>query len=248
MNHLLRLVTSYFTPKGRSTTVRFMFPAIISFAALLTAAVITSDNSSYIRLEASDTTIMAGQQFSLDVYAYAHVPVNAVDISLRFDPDAVKVVAVDKGQSVLTLWTEEPTVENGVVTLSGGTFRRGFVKEHMIATINLQALHTGQSSLVASDVLLLAGDGSGSEVMVVDTSESQVNLYVYDENTDPSSIGVDVQVNVVTDIDGDGEVSLNDISAFMGAWSNRAKVYDFNGDGRMTFRDFSIILADFFFK
>jgi hypothetical protein len=56
------------------------------------------------------------------------------------------------------------------------------------------------------------------------------------------------EVSIVTDLDGDGEVSLKDISAFMAAWLTRASTFDFNGDGRMTFKDFSILLSDSFFK
>lgn len=248
MNWFIRLVKKFFGLRKPTSTVQYMFSAAFGIAVLLGAALITSTDVSYIRLEASDTTIESGQLFELDVYAYAHVPVNAVDVTLRFDKDAVEVLGVDKGQSVLTIWTEEPIIEADKVVLRGGTFRRGFMNEHKIATINLKARDTGQSVVSAAEVMLLAGDGKGSSVDVAESLDSKVNLYIYDENTDPSSIGVDVRVNIVTDIDGDGKVTLRDVSVFMAAWSNKNKIFDFNGDGRMTFRDFSIILADLFFK
>lgn len=233
---------------GNSRTVRFMFSAVFSLAILLGAAVVTSTKeASYVRLAASSSTVEAGDRFSIDVYAYAHVPVNAVDVTLRFDPAAVNVHAVDRGQSVLTIWTQDPVIENGTVTLRGGTFRRGFVKEHKIATIDLSAKKTGQSEFSVSDVMLLAGDGAGTPVAVAKTQDTTLSLYVYDENTSPESIGVDVKIKVVSDIDGDGEVTLTDISAFMSAWHDKSTLYDFNNDGKMSFRDFSIILANFFF-
>ncbi|MCA9354018.1 MAG: hypothetical protein KC877_00685 [Candidatus Kaiserbacteria bacterium] len=225
-----------------------MFPAVISFAAVLGAAVITADDVSYVRLESSSATVEAGQPFSIAVYAYAHVPVNAVDIKLKFDGNAVEVTGVDTGQSVITIWTEEPVIEKNSVTLRGGTYRKGFVSEHLIATINLRSLQTGQKSFSVSDVVLLAGDGAGTPVSIGQTTDSSVSLFVYDENTSPESIGVNVEVRILTDIDGNGKVDLRDISAFMSAWHDKKVLYDFNGDGRMTFRDFSIILADFFFK
>lgn len=247
MNRLLAALKKFLPLKKRSTTVRYMFPALAVFAALAGAAALTTSSESYIRLEASDTTIEAGERFTMHVYANAHVPVNAVDVTIRFDEAAVKVLEVDRGQSVLTIWTEDPIVEDDRVILRGGTFRRGFLGEHKLASIDLKAEETGQSSFSVSDVILLAGDGSGTSVSVAEGPEPDVNLYIYDENTDPESIGVDVEVRVVTDINGDGSVTLQDISAFMAAWSKRDKVYDFNNDGHMTFRDFSIILADFFF-
>tara|TARA_B100000508_G_scaffold37715_2_gene29513 strand:- start:15667 stop:16344 length:678 start_codon:yes stop_codon:yes gene_type:complete len=225
-----------------------MFPTLATLAGLLGAAVITSTDVSYVRLETASSVVEAGQQFSIDVYAFAHVPVNAVDITVSFESGAVEVEGVDTGQSVLTIWTEDPIIEKDKVTLRGGTFRRGFLNEHLIARIDLKAKQTGAQQVLVSDVMLLAGDGEGSFVETSTSSDSSVSLFVYDENVDPDSISVNVAVRIVTDIDGDGKVSLKDVSAFMAAWSSREIVYDFNNDGKMTFRDFSIILADAFFK
>lgn len=247
MRGLFTYIKSLNYNRARIGTVRFMFPALVSFVAVLGAAAITATDVSYIRLSTSETTVQAGARFSIDVYAYAHVPVNAVDITLQFNGDAVKVLGVDRGQSVLTLWTEDPIIENNKVILRGGTFKKGFIREHKIATIEVEAKQTGQSEFKATDVVLLAGDGTGSPVSVAEANTSAVSLYIYDENTNPENIGVDVEVNIITDIDGDGKVSLKDISSFMASWANKDKVYDFNGDGRMTFKDFSIILANFIF-
>jgi hypothetical protein len=225
-----------------------MFSAtVLSVAALLGASVITSGDISYVRLAVSESAVEAGEAFSVNVYAYAHKPVNAVDVTLSFESDAVEVINVDRGESVITIWTEEPIIESDRVILRGGTFRRGFVKEHLIATVNFKALETGQKTVAASEVLLLAGDGAGTEIETASSPENKVSLFVFDENTDPDSIGVNATIHVITDLNNDGRVTLSDISTFMAAWSDRSIVYDFNDDNRMNFRDFSIILADFFF-
>jgi archaellum component FlaF (FlaF/FlaG flagellin family) len=243
--------SSLLHPLGRKRTsgrtVRFMFPVFMSAAALMGAAVMTSQDVSYVRLVPSVTSIEKGEEFYIDVYAYAHVPVNTVDITIDFDPDAVEVQAVDVGQSVITLWTEEPRIDKSSVMLRGGTYRNGFLNEHMIARIDLRGKETGLSSFSATDVILLAGDGTGSAVAVAEATDTSVNFYIYDENSSPDEIEINVELRVVTDIDGDGKVSLKDVSAFMGAWHTKNKIYDFNGDGRMTIKDFSIILADVFF-
>jgi len=248
MQTVISFLKKYSPFKKRSATIRYMFPALATFAALLGASVISTAQESFVRLESSATTVESGQRFTLEVYANAHVPVNAIDITLNFDEGAVQVVEVDRGQSVLTIWTEDPIVDKNRVILRGGTFRRGFLGEHLIASIDLKALNTGQGSFDVENVLFLAGDGAGTNVAVTQTSESTVNFFVYDENTDPGEIGLNVRVQIVTDLNGDGKVDLSDISAFMAAWSTKNAVYDFNNDGKMTFRDFSIILADFFRK
>ena len=239
---------------NNSATIKYAFPMIFTVAAFLGAAAIVSDNKSFIHLESSVSSVKAGETFQIDVYVTAHVPVNAVDIKLAFPKAQIEVIGIDTGESVITLWTEEPRVENNKVLLSGGTYRRGFIGDHLIATINARAIETGVAKFSVDDVLLLAGDGSGTTVTVSKTSEDTTTLYVTkDDGTTVASddaIGIqgETSVVIITDIDGDGKVTLTDISRFMSAWTVRTTVYDFNGDGVMTFRDFGIILADSFLR
>lgn len=240
---IVKKITARFQQRKKGT-VRTMF-SFATIAFFLGAALITSTEASYIKLKTSTAVVEAGERFTVDVYAYAHVPVNAVDVTLKFQNDAVTVRGVDKGQSVLTLWTEEPIIKNGEVILRGGTYRKGFLGEHKIATIELEAKKTGESEVIAKNVQLLAGDGKGTPVSVAESVDSTLSVYIIDENEDPANIAVSVVVDIKTDIDGDGNVGIRDISAFMGAWSSSStdKIYDFNEDGKMSFKDFSIILA-----
>ena len=248
MKRFASILKQLFHHRRRTATVRYMFTAAVSIAAVMGASVITSTEASFVILKASNKTIEAGETFQVDVFAYAHVPVNAVDIAIDFEPESVEVLSVDRGQSVITIWTEEPLIGNDSVTLSGGTYRRGFLSEHKIATINLRAKETGPSTLSTGEAVFLAGDGEGTEVATVEAINTEIDLFIYDENTDPREIQVRLSENVITDINDDGAVSLNDVSIFMSAWQTRDRIYDFNGDGKMTFRDFSIILANFFFE
>lgn len=249
MNFIRSILRFFHSPMstGKGRTVRYMFPLLVGFAAILSAQLISSVETSYIRLAVDKQTVLKDERFSIDVYAYAHVPVNAIDLTLEFDGSKVQVLEVDRGQSVLTIWTQDPVITNNTVTLRGGTFRKGFLGEHKIARIDLKAKNTGNSEFSASEVMLLAGDGKGTPVKT-SNSDTSVSLFIYDENTNPEDIKIDVKINLVTDLDGDGKVTLKDISAFMSAWASNSNTLDFNGDGRMNFRDFSIILANFFFQ
>lgn len=239
---------------NRSSTVRYAFPLAFTLAAFLGAAVIVTDNKSFIHLESSVASIKAGESFKIEIYVSAHVPVNAVDITLEFPKNQISVVSIDKGESVLTLWTQEPRVENNKVYLTGGTFRRGFIGDHLIATINARATQSGLAKFSVDTVSLLAGDGSGSKVSVTKNAKESTTLYITsaDGTKAPSAEAVGVQgvtsVVLVTDIDGDGQVTLADISRFIAAWNTKSTTYDFNGDGAMSFRDFGIILADSFLR
>jgi hypothetical protein len=225
-----------------------MFPVVLGFLMMLGAAALTSSQESYVKLSPSKTTVVNGEQFSVGIYAYAHVPVNAIDVTLSFDNKSVTVLNVDKGQSVLTIWTHEPTFENGQIHLAGGTYRRGFVGEHLVATVNLLAMDDGKTELFVKSAELLAGDGKGTPVELTDVADGIQSFIIYSQGTDPKTLEAKANLSISADIDGDGVVTLKDISAFMASWYKGEELYDFNSDAKMNFVDFSIILARSFFR
>jgi len=206
-------------------------------------AAVSSAGTSYIKLTSSNQLVKAGENFSVVVLAYATTPVNAVNVAIEFPEDLVEVLGVDRGESVITLWTEDPEVVNGTVTLSGGTYRKGFIGEHRLATINLRAKTTGQASILASKIELLAGDGKGTPVQT-NLSFGKLNLKII--GVVPDKLDAKAVLAIVTDINSDGKVGLDDISSFMAAWASKNQNYDFNKDGVMTFKDFSILLSEYF--
>ena len=226
-------------------TVRHTFSFSFLTLAVLGAAVLLSDNESYIRIASDTKSVQAGERFTVSVFAGAHISVNAVDISLAFPDDLVSVTGIDTGESVISLWTRDPYVEGNQVIMQGGTFRRGFIGEHLIAKINFKATGDGVANFTIDALQLVAGDGSGDPVQV--TRSDGESLIVVLQNED-GNLNADVGVTFVTDIDGNGNVSLADVQTFMQAWQRREYVYDFNQDNRMNFTDFAIILADSFFQ
>lgn len=233
---------------ANTVTIRYMFSTALGggILALSLLASLSSSTDSSVVLKSSSQIVEIGDIYSLEVSVDAKVPINAVEFDVVYPEEYVSVFGVDRGQSVLTIWTEDPEIEEDRVTFSGGTFRRGFLGKHQIAVINFRAESVGQYSLQVENVRLIAGDGVGTEVLLANTRGQTV--FNFDENTSEEEIQVAVKTAINTDLNNDGQVTLQDISAFMGAWSNRSETHDFNGDGMMTFRDFSIILADFFFR
>jgi hypothetical protein len=230
---------------NRATTIRFMFPLMLGTVAILFANIISTDKS-YIRLVPSETMVMSGEDFTIDVFVNAHVPVNAINVNIGFSSEMVDILNINTGNSVLTIWTHEPIVEDETIKFSGGTFKRGFLGEHLIGTIKARAKYTGNTEFFINNAELLAGDGKGSSV-AIDNSNTKTSFYFYDQNDDPAKISAEVRVNINADIDGDGNVTLRDISTFISNWTSKQTLYDFNSDGRMNFIDFSIILSKSFF-
>ncbi len=232
---------------GRSyTTVRYAFPIVVIAALFAGLASVVTENSSYVTIKTDVDTVTRDQQFFIDVSVTAHVPVNAVDLQLSYPEALLRVDSIDVGSSVITLWTEEPHTKDGVIYLRGGTFRKGFIGEHAVARIKVVAIESGEARVLVKNTQLVAGDGLGTEVDATsDTEHNEARIFVTGAE---GVITGEATITVITDTDGDGDVDLGDISAFMAAWFTKKNTYDFNGDGKMTFRDFSILLADSFFK
>lgn len=234
--------------RGRSTTIRYMFPLVVAAFGLLGATYL-SGGSSYVVLTPTPSYVEAGGEVEIKVEAIVSTPVNTVDIEVTF-PDVLKPLSVEKGGSVITLWTIEPKIEGNKVTLRGGVFRKGFLGKHKIATIRAKATKEGEADVLVRNTVFLAGDGKGTPLSIDDGNNQKAKVQIGSKGSEMRSgtLTSKVTVEVITDIDGDNDVDFNDIQAFMAAWRNQSKVYDFSGDGRMTFRDFAILLSDSFFK
>lgn len=227
-----------------SFTVRFAFPFIMFAAIVASLASVISGGSSFVSIKMNPQQVAEGDPVTLEIYATANTPVNAVNITVSYPSTQLRVDGIDTVTSVITLWTKEPYAKGGQIYFEGGTFQRGFIGEHLIARVKATALVAGIAHITTNQATFVAGDGIGSLVNVSKSDTGQGDLVIGTAN---SSLVGTAKVDIVTDIDGDGKVDLKDISMFMSAWFTRGHTYDFNGDGVMTFSDFSIILAKAFF-
>jgi hypothetical protein len=238
---------SFIFRRQRSRTVRYVFPTVLGSVAIASALALTSGSQGSTVVVSTPTQVVSmGEIVPILVRANATVPINAVEATLSFDTGVFEVFNINRGSSVITLWTEEPEARNGEIVISGGTYRRGFIGAHEIIEVNLRVINTGAGDIELNDVQLFAGDGQGTAVTAAQ-DEGALTLIAYDPE-DSESIEAAVLAQLPTDVNGDGQVTLRDISAFMGAWSSQSRTLDFDGDNRMTFRDFSIILASYFMQ
>jgi hypothetical protein len=242
----LRIIfPSSFVRSTNTVQYAFSFMLLIVVAAGA-ASVIQSNDSSRIFLVGPTLPVPAGETFQVAVMAYAHKPVNAISLAISIPDESIELLGIDRGESVITLWTKDPYYENGRVYLEGGTYRKGFIGEHKIATLNVRSKSPGTIAFTTAAAELVAGDGQGSAVPAKLGEERKVVVVSKDSISADNSLDSTVNILVVTDINNDGRVTLGDIQTFMVNWGSETVVYDFNNDGATTFRDFSIILADYF--
>lgn len=230
-------------PVPPNRTVRYMFSIAFLIAIILSVASVVGSSKSVIMLETKQKQHAPGEAFSIDIYAVATTPVNAVSLSIAYPEDKIEILGIDRGESVITLWTSDPRVENGAVILEGGTYRKGFVGKHLIATINAKARSTGEVVITTKEANLLAGDGKGTKIDAKVGEDSVVRVQIAELD---GTLEGEAVVLLVSDVNADGKVSLEDISIFMVEWVKQNNRYDFNNDGSMTFKDFSILLSNYF--
>ncbi|MEZ4200077.1 MAG: hypothetical protein R3B69_00505 [Candidatus Paceibacterota bacterium] len=200
--------TSFIFRTRRFRTVRYAFPVLITAFSLIGAAVLLQGNASYLRIESSRSAVQPGETFSLDLYAGAHVPVNAINIEITYPDEVISVESIDIGKSVITIWTQDPHVEGDRIIFSGGTYRKGFIGEHLIATIDVKAREDGTAVFSAENITFLAGDGTGEAVSLYASKDQTVAVAV---NATEGTLTGTVDVYVYTDIDADGVVTMTDI-------------------------------------
>jgi len=242
MKNLLALISSYFRsifPKKQST-IRYTFSLLFLLASVTGFASVILSGGHTVRLEPS-SRVVVGETFEINVYANAKSPVNAVNIQVHLPENQFELLGVNRGESVLTLWTSDPYIKEGVVYLEGGTYRKGFIGEHKVATLLVRSRHDGKNSIQIKTASFYAGDGSGVEYGVSGLGAIDVVAYAADsEKTDVA------HYTKLADLNNDGKISLTDISIFMTAWSSKDRIIDFDNDGKMTFTDFSIMLSVYF--
>ena len=111
---------------------------------------------------------VAGKTFTVRVVVNTDgKPVNAAEGTLKFNPQELTVVSVDKSNSIFNLWVTEPTFSNsaGTITFSGGmpSGYTGSAGTIFNVTFRTTSASTARVSMTSGSVL--ANDGMGTNVL-----------------------------------------------------------------------------------
>lgn len=100
-----------------NTCMRYIIALIVLFPSFAFAAEISLDPTSGV--------YGPGDSYVVNVRLSPETDdecINAVDVSISYPKDLIKASAFSKGESILTVWAEEPTIDQtkGIVHFSGG--------------------------------------------------------------------------------------------------------------------------------
>ena len=131
-----------------------LFPAV-AFAASLT-------------FSPQSGTYTAGSKITVNIYvSSSDQSMNAVSGALSFPTDLLSVSSVSKSNSIISLWTIEPTFSNsaGSVNFEGIVLNPGFTgSDGKIISITFTAKSVGTANIGFDSGSVLANDGTGTSL------------------------------------------------------------------------------------
>jgi len=145
---------------------------IILIFFLMSVAFVTlplTAEAATLYLSPSSGSHYKGENFKINILVSSDIAINGVSGVLDFPTQYIKVVSIDKGNSVLNFWVEEPSFSNasalGNIRFEGVALNPGFMGNGQnIATITFRADWQGTADLNFSQWSILANDGLGTDV------------------------------------------------------------------------------------
>jgi hypothetical protein len=177
--------------------------------------------------------VEVGETVTLHVFAQSDEPVNVIAGTVHIPTDVLRVEDVHTADSIIDLWTEEPSVaEDGAsIPFSGGIVtQEGFLGTGSVFTIVVRPIVEGKAELTFTDTTMLAHDGTGMEVTC---------------GQSPITLSIRPSAHPSPDVNGDKVVNIFDfgiVSARLFMAYNA--LYDLNMDGRITLADIGIIISN----
>ncbi len=109
-----------------------------------------------------------GQTFSVSVYvASPDQAMNAVSGRVSFPPDELQATALSKSGSIVSLWVQEPSLDNAVgqVRFEGIVLNPGFKGTGKVVSITFKVKAVGEARLGFASASVLANDGQGTNML-----------------------------------------------------------------------------------
>ena len=145
----------------------FLLRATLFISIFIGAPFVASADTLYI--SPGSGSYSAGKTFTVRVYVSSIAQsINAISGVVSYPQDKLQVVSVSKTDSILTLWTEEPSFSNssGKISFEGVVPNPGYIgSAGSIVTINFKAVGQGSASVKFDSGSVLANDGSGTNIL-----------------------------------------------------------------------------------
>lgn len=153
--------------KFATNLASYVTVSLFAVAAFLCIPIIT--HAATLGLTPNTAVYTSGATFSVSVVVNTEgQAINAIDGSLRFNPNELTVVSVTRSGSIFNLWTTEPTFSNsaGTISFGGGLPPPGYTGARgTVMTVTFRAATAGTKRVNFAEASVLAADGRGTNVL-----------------------------------------------------------------------------------
>ena len=237
----------------------YAVPAALAAGAILSLITFTGmylvpgdelDNPTFDITPATHHKLL-GEDFSVHIIVTSDIPVNAFKGLVSFNEDILSISNLDYNTSFADLWAKEPWYAEGRGTVSfiGGTTRSGgFTGTDALLTITFTPKAPGNAEITLKNTEILQHDGRGTTAQLTKNIDdiflvSSTTAEKIIKNTDEKKTSVTIVETLPSpDLDGDGQVTIKDISLFFLHISQSNQRADFNNDGKVNTADLRILL------
>src|SRR3989338_4324196 len=141
----------------------------IVFCLLFSVALPQAASAAVLTIEPPTGTFIVGSTFSVPVYVNTEgESINAIEIEGKFPEDKLQIISPSAGQSVITLWAEQPTYNNRNGTFSlQGLISDGLVAQKgLVTTLAFRVKAPGDAYIkFLGETKVLKHDGLGTDAL-----------------------------------------------------------------------------------
>lgn len=121
---------------------------------------------SVARLSTEPRRITLLEEAWIDATIVTKQQINAVELYIEYDANALEVLEIDKKESLVKLWIlDSPKqIESGKIWLAGGVPSPGFTGEGSVAKLRVKPKRAGEMTVKLTDSRLLRHDGLGTSL------------------------------------------------------------------------------------
>lgn len=154
------------------------FPNVLTHKKILLGTLFTlglllvgakSASAATLQISSNASTLAPGELATLNVYVNAAgTAINSSEGTITFPANLFNVVSVSKGNSIFSIWVEEPSFSNGdgTITFNGGLPTPGYSgSSGSVISITVRAKQAGSGTFAFGDVAVRANDGYGTNVL-----------------------------------------------------------------------------------
>lgn len=121
-----------------------------------------------LNLLTDKTQFAIGDQFNVDIKIDSEdVGINAAQATLDFPVSVLQAVGIDKANSIVNFWLQDPVIDNanGKISFIGGSSGGVNGKTLQVLRVSFRVVGAGQANLSFSDGAITASDGNGTNVL-----------------------------------------------------------------------------------